>query len=71
MHTSILKLVYIHNEILHVLANYLGVCCKYTLISIYLCAAVGAIIVYVSGIFSLGTSKQVLLKFMLKSKSDT
>jgi len=66
MHTSILKLVYMHNEILHVLANYLGVRCEYTLIPIYLCAIVGTIIVYVSGIFSLGTLDHVLLKLMLK-----
>jgi len=44
MHTSILKLVYKHNEIQHVLANYLGVCCEYTLISVYLCAAVGPLL---------------------------
>lgn len=71
MHTTILKLVYINNEILHVLTNYLGVCCEYTLHSIYLCTTGGTIIVYISRIFSLGTSKHVLLKFMLKSKYET
>jgi hypothetical protein len=71
MRPSILKLVYIHNEILHILANYLGVHCEYTLISVYVCAIVGTIIVYVAGIFNLGTSKHVLLKLMLKSKSET
>jgi hypothetical protein len=66
MTTSILKLVYMHIEIINVLAKYLGVRCKYTLISIYLCAIIGTIIVYVSGIFSLGTLEHVLLKLMLK-----
>jgi hypothetical protein len=73
MHTRILQLIYIHSEILHVLANSLGVCCEYTLISVlvYLCEIVGTIIVYVSGTFSLCTSKHDLLKLMLKSKSET
>jgi hypothetical protein len=57
MHTSILKLAYIHNEILHVLAIYLGIHCVNIPISIYMCAIFGNIIVYISGTLNLGTSK--------------
>jgi hypothetical protein len=61
MRTSVLKLVYINNEILHVSANYVaifrdvkykgkrhvGVHCAYQLISIYLCVSVGTVVVYI------------------------